>query len=280
MRKVLVLGYGYTGESLSAAAVNSEFEIIGARREVDQIKEDISKVRIDLTDKETFHSIPKDISSIVYMASASKFTKEAYHKIYHKGLKNILEYSKNFINLKRLLFVSSTGVYADRLGGEIDETSERDSRNPPQSELIMGENLLLNNNYNFETSVVRFSGIYGKEREYLIKKVKHGDIDFTDETFTNRIHKKDCGRVLLHLLKINEIKASYIASDDFPATRKEVYTYLAKKLSLPILETKNEIQDPKRYGSKRCINKLLRESGFDFYYPSYKEGYSAIIKDL
>lgn len=280
MQKVLILGYGYTGKSFKVAASSDEFEIIAARRNIDAIEGDVSKLKIDLFDVNTFSDIPKDINAIVYMASAGEFSKEAYHNTYYKGLKNILEYCKNFSKLKRFLFVSSTGVYADRRGGEVDEASIRDSSNPPQLELIRGEDLLLNGNFTFETSVVRFSGIYGKERRYLINKVKSGEVDLSDETYTNRIHEKDCGRVLVHLLKINNINKSYIATDDLPSTRKEVYTYLAEKLNIEVNEAINHTSNSNRYGSKRCLNKILKDSGFEFTYPSFKEGYDEILKDL
>ena len=33
----------------------------------------------------------------------------------------------------------------------------------------------------------------------------------------------------------------------------------------------------RRAGSKRCRNRLLLETGFEFTYPSYREGYASMI---
>jgi hypothetical protein len=67
----------------------------------------------------------------------------------------------------------------------------------------------------------------------------------------------------------------YVGSDDEPATTAEVVTWMSEQLSVtapPAAEATSS--------NKRCRNTLLRETGYQFIYPSYREGYTPIIEDF
>jgi hypothetical protein len=38
--------------------------------------------------------------------------------------------------------------------------------------------------------------------------------------------------------------------------------------------------DPERAGSKRCRNDRLLASGYEFRYPTFREGYTAVLAEL
>jgi hypothetical protein len=67
--------------------------------------------------------------------------------------------------------------------------------------------------------------------------------------------------------------------DNEPAELGEVLRFLAAELGLPqppsgAIEGASE---PSRGGNKRCSNALLRSTGFEFAYPSFREGYRDIL---
>ena len=43
--------------------------------------------------------------------------------------------------------------------------------------------------------------------------------------------------------------------------------------------TPDETADPERGGSKRCRNQRLLASGYEFRYPTFREGYSAVFAE-
>jgi hypothetical protein len=78
----------------------------------------------------------------------------------------------------------------------------------------------------------------------------------------------------------------YLGVDDHPAELGEVQRFLASELGLPQPPSAVEgdsggggvsASGPARGGNKRCSNKLLRSTGFGFAYPTFREGYRAIL---
>ena len=95
-------------------------------------------------------------------------------------------------------------------------------------------------------------------------------------TYTNRIHRDDAASAIVHLAtQVERPEPLYIGADDEPAARAEVLGFLALELGVahpPVADV------PERAGSnKRCRNERLRSTGFEFEYPSYREGYRAVL---
>jgi nucleoside-diphosphate-sugar epimerase len=126
---------------------------------------------------------------------------------------------------------------------------------------------------------VRFSGIYGPGRSRLLSQVQAGKgRPKLPEQWSNRIHADDCGAVLAHLIELLEsnkpIEPIYLASDCEPVTQYDIRQWLAQKLDVSL------IAEAVKLGSiRRCSNRLLLDTGFKFNYPSYKEGYDALIEN-
>ena len=131
--------------------------------------------------------------------------------------------------------------------------------------------------------VVRFSGIYGPGRRSLLNQVLSGSgrVQFP-EKWTNRIHSEDCAAVFLHLIKRyfggKYLDPLYVASDCEPVTQKVVYEWLAKELDINFQKFQ-EGSAIKYKIARRCNNRRLLESGFCFKYPTFREGYRALIKE-
>ena len=131
--------------------------------------------------------------------------------------------------------------------------------------------------------VVRFSGIYGPGREYLLRQAMQSPaIQHTPPYFTNRIHQQDCVGVLAFLLEQRlagkALAQCYLASDDDPAPMWEVMTWLADHLhcSPPVIKA----VDTNAGMNKRCSNARLKALGYQFQYPGYKDGYLELIGAL
>jgi len=68
----------------------------------------------------------------------------------------------------------------------------------------------------------------------------------------------------------------YIGVDSAPVVGIDVLSFLAGELGLPVpmvVETHSG-----RGGDKRLRNQRLLDTGFNFTYPSYREGYRAILE--
>ena len=69
----------------------------------------------------------------------------------------------------------------------------------------------------------------------------------------------------------------YVGVDDLPADRREVVEFLACRLDLPAPEVANVSSRVQGSRGKRCRNNRLRRTGFVFSYPTYREGYAAVL---
>ena len=123
--------------------------------------------------------------------------------------------------------------------------------------------------------MVRFAGIYGPGRTRLIERVRAGDP--CSAAYANRIHRDDCAGVLRHLLRLERPLPLYLAADGEPATQCAVMTWMAERLGLPAPPSADAGDGNL---GKRCRNARLAASGYEFEYPSFREGYGAIIADL
>lgn len=279
-KTTLILGCGDIGMALGQRLKQAGQRVIGVRRNAAALEgSGLEAVSADLGDAPGLAELP-DADVLVYVVSADHFDEEAYRTAYPGGLKAVLaEYVGRGKPPRHVFFVSSTSVYAQQGGEQVDEASPTAPSGFSGQLMREAEQALIE--HELPGTVVRFSGIYGPGRDRLIRQVSEGRIaPASPAMYTNRIHRDDCAGVLAHLIGLalagEPLHELYLASDCEPAPLHEVMTWLAKQLKVEATET---IQSPlRRRASKRCDNARLLESGYVFRYPSYREGYAQVLK--
>ncbi len=186
---------------------------------------------------------------------------------------------------RHIVMASSTRVFAESRGGWVDEGSALAADDPCALEIIAAEQQLLASD--FPASVVRFAGIYGVPGGRLLSRIRGGELcPPTPASYTNRIHRDDCGGFLAHLLLLAEagkrLLPIYIGVDDLPAPRYEVESWLAMEMGLEhsLAVHSTPADNPTRHntaGHKRCRNSALHDSGYQLIYPDYTTGYRALL---
>lgn len=179
----------------------------------------------------------------------------------------------------RILFVSSTRVYAEQEGGWVDEQSPLSESDPSARAIIDAEQLLLAGSC--PASVVRCSGIYGDPHGRLLSRIAGGHLCPPEPvSFSNRIHRDDVAGFLVHLLCRDdaggELAPVYNATDDAPAPQYEVEHWLAQRLGLAAEDLQYDAQRMVA-GHKRCRNERLHASGYALAYPDYRAGYAQVL---
>lgn len=270
--RILVAGYGALGKAMLKQAPHCRWFSINRSHQSGAAVH----IRADLLDES--HYLPKEpIDFIIYTATPGQRTPEAYRKTYIEGLQRLLIQLKGR-TLKRFIFVSSTSVYGQNQGEQIDESSPAEGAHFSGEMIAEGECLLAESGVDY--TIVRFGGIYGPGREALLRMVKRGvQLVNNPAPFTNRIHEDDCAGVLLHLMaqaQVGAVESIYNAVDDDGADKAQVYQFIEQQLGLT---GRVELlsQRPDDLG-KRCINLRLKQTGYQFIYPSYREGYGELIR--
>ena len=277
MAKVLIAGCGDVGSALGLRLRAAGHQVFGLRRNVDALPAGITPVAADLDDPASLReAIPGELDQLVYTAAASGFEDGAYRRAYVTGVDNVLAVVDRR-RLARVLFVSSTGVYAQDDGTWVDEASPSRPGRFSGKRLLEGEARIAA--CGVSSASVRFGGIYGPGRNRLLRNVRAGEACSEEPVpWTNRIHRDDCAGVLEHLLTLNEIEPIYVGVDNEPAPQCAVMDWLAAQMGCPpVPRSAGGGAGRRRGGNKRCSNARLLASGYRFRFPTYREGYAAVL---
>lgn len=232
---------------------------------------------MDVLRPESYPAALGDATCVVYCVSADAFTPEGYRDAYVDGLARVIEAASRGA-ARRLIFVSSTGVYGQDDGSQVDEASPAEPRGFSGRVILEGEALLAA--APFEATTIRFSGIYGPGRDRLVRLVREGTpVSLKSRAaVTNRIHRDDCARALVHLVGRAAVAPLYLGSDEAPTAMGEILDWIAERLGVaPPPVGEDPAQVSQRGGNKRISSARLRGDGFSFLYPTYREGFAAIL---
>ena len=282
MARVLIAGCGYTGIALGTQLASEGHSVWGLRRRPELLPATIRPLKADLCDPGSLTLIPPKLDYVFYTAAAERADDAAYQAAYVIGIRNLLDHLfETHQPLRRMFFTSSTAVYAQTGGEWVDETSETAPREFSGRRLLEGEELLLRSS--FGATVVRLAGIYGPGRTRLIDQVRRGEVvcPTVEPRYTNRIHRDDCAGVLQHLMRLSSPETLYLGVDNEPADQAEVLRWLARQLGSP--SPRSESRTPsgrESQSNKRCRNSRLLQSGYSFRYPTFREGYKAMLAEM
>ena len=179
--------------------------------------------------------------------------------------------NKNRPNIKRMIYISSTGVYPKRNGLWHEASEFEPDTNSGKLRLITEKTL----GSFFNLNVVRPGGIYGYGRgiDVRLKSGKHITVSGTP---VHRIHVKDLAGIVFHLLK-NPESASCINAVDFdPKPSWNVAHWLVQNredLSEDMLQDIPDSSASVPGNSERLIsNQSLIELGITLKFPTFREG--------
>lgn len=274
--RVLIAGCGFVGSELARGLCTAGHSVWGLARSQPELPAGATWVSADLTDNASLAQLPA-VDYVVFCASAGESSDERYRAVYVEGLSNIVAaYSTR--PPRRLAFVSSTAVYHQNDGGWVNEASPTEPRHFSGIRTLQAEQVALS--APFPAVVLRCAGIYGPKRTRLIDNVRSGAarIGSGSPRFTNRIHRDDVAGALMHLLFHPSPDPVYVGVDEDPASEQAVYTYLADLLGVPPPGTGPSEGSHRAAGNKRCDGSRLRASGYSFRFPSFRQGYAAMLK--
>jgi nucleoside-diphosphate-sugar epimerase len=279
---VLLAGCGDLGTRLGLRLAAAGWSVHGLRRSVGQLPAAILPVPGDLEADACPAAWPAgQLDYLVYCASANSSDEAGYRAAYVDGLRRVLGWlAQHGQRPKRLLFVSSSSVYGQQHGEWVDETSPVEADGYSGRVMRAAEQLTLSSA--IPSSVVRLTGLYGPGRQWLLNQVRQGySVAVEPPLYGNRIHIDDAAGLLAFLLQADArgvaLDDCYIGVDDQPAALHEVVAWLREQLGVSHWAEQATVR---RASSKRCSNARARALGWTPQYPSYREGYAAILREF
>jgi nucleoside-diphosphate-sugar epimerase len=282
MANILIAGCGDIGIRLVCLLNRHNHRVTGIKRHPPEyLDESIHWYQADLTQASSLSELPLNFDEVVFMPTPGQRSTASYQAVYDTALENLLKHFEKAERSPHWFFVSSTSVYGQSNGEWIDEDSLTEA-NSISGQLIRRAELRLLSDLP-ETTIVRFSGIYGPGREYLLNSARSTPEIMRDPPYyTNRIHQDDCAAVLDFLiglrLKGQKLATCYLASDDNPAPQWEVVSWMTDQLGCHPPAVKPPSTPPDL--NKRCDNKRLKALGYRFIYPDYRNGYLPMIQKI
>lgn len=276
---ILLAGCGDLGTEAGLRFRALGHRVVGWRRSPAKLPPAIEGAAADLS-APSLPRVPADTTAVVIAVAAASPTEGAYRSAYVDGLSHVLDaLERDGVRPRRVLFVSSTAVYGDAGGGWVDEGTPPRAGGFSGRVLLEAEQLLQARFRGKATTAtsLRLGGIYGPGRTRLIGQVRGGTaVVPEDARYTNRIHRDDAAAAVVHLATMPAEPAPvYVGVDNDPADLGTVLRFLAQELGLA--EPPVGDAGPARGGNKRCRNELLRSTGFEFAFPSFREGYRDIL---
>jgi nucleoside-diphosphate-sugar epimerase len=271
---VVIAGCGDLGTEAGLGFAALGHPVIGLRRRAERLPAPLTGRSVDL--RHEVPAIPADTGVVVVAVAAGSRQVEEYRATYVDGLRNVLDGIDASAADPRVLVVSSTAVYDVDDGRVVTEETPAVGGTPTAGVLVEAETLLRARAPG--AVLVRLSGIYGPGRERLVTQVREGSARLAPGTspHTNRIHRDDAAAALVHLASLADPAPLYLGTDDEPSRLDDVLRFLADELGLP--EPGSGDGDARQAGGdKRLSNALLRSTGWEPRYPTFREGYRAVL---
>ncbi|NHN42271.1 NAD-dependent epimerase/dehydratase family protein [Halorubellus sp. JP-L1] len=291
--RIVVLGCGYVGIELGRQLVDRGHDVVGVRRStggVDAIEHaGFDGVRGDLTDPDDVADLP-DADALVFAASSGGRGADAAREVYVDGLQTALgEYATREDAPRRIVYTSSTGVFGDHDGDWVDETTPIGPTTAKTRVLASAEAVALaaDRLYGIDGTVARFAGLYGPDR-YRLSRYVDGPVT---EGYLNMVHRDDAAGAVRYLLETDRGRGDVVhVADDEPVAKWTFADWLADECgeSAPEKVTTSErladgdlsaAAERRIRAEKRVDNARLRDLGYEFRFPTFREGYERAVDD-
>jgi nucleoside-diphosphate-sugar epimerase len=258
----VIAGAGDVGGRVAIALCNAMHEVVSISRSGREMPVGIRSIAADLNTGSGLTNLPQQADSLVFCVAPDERTADAYRRLYVDGLQRLLAQCQ----FRRVIFVSSTAVYAQDAGEWIDEQSPAMSETFNGATLREAESLC---RVHEQGIALRLTGIYGPGRNWMLRRAQSGEVGRSH--CTNRIHVDDAVAAIVHVAGLATPNKLYCVNDDEPALESDVLAWLRD----PVIKT-TATTDSGTTG-RRVRNDLLKTTGWQPVYSSYREGYRQLL---
>ena len=266
MTQISILGCGWLGFPLAKALVHDGFLVKGSTTSTEKVSilksAGIEPFIVQLEEEKISESVADFLanSQILIVNIPPKLRGNSTENFVAK-IATLLPFIEKS-TVEKVLFVSSTSVY-----GEDNDLITEDTPLNPDTEggrqLVIVESLLQKNTH-FKTTILRFGGLIGEDRNPVRFLSGRENIENPDAPI-NLIHQDDCIGSIEKIIALNSWDKTFNAVAPFHPSRKEYYTQKATELNLALPKfaiANNTI------GKTICSDKLIQELNYCFLKPN------------
>ena len=247
---------------------------------INTIRYDLDQPSVELQDRQNFDPQSFKQANIFYFAPPPRIGE------CDTRLQNFLKKVKD--QPKKIVLISTTGVYGDSQGAWIDESFPLTPNAERAKRRVHAETLLSQwaKQYQKESVILRVPGIYAADRLPLARIKKGLPIVQTSEAgWTNRIHADDLAYIAQQAMKLTPPSPIYNISDGSPSTMTDYFNQVADYAGLtrpPQISMQEAVKTLSAgmvsylQESRRISNqKMLTELNIMLRYPTLASGLKA-----
>lgn len=280
----LIFGCGYLGLRVARLWISRGDTVFAITRSSERAAilaaEGIRPIVADLLGADQI-PVPPELTTVLFAVGYDRGSSRTIQDVYAGGIARALISTP--LGIERFLYISSTGVYGNVAGQEVDEDTPCQPTRDGGKASLAAEEALAASPFGSRAVVVRLAGIYGPGRIPRAADLLAGKpIDAPARGWMNLIHVEDAARIVLLAEERAAVPRTYVVSDGQPVVRAEYYAELARLLGAP----PPQFVDPpvgspagQRAASDKRVNprRMFEELRPSLLYSSYREGLSAIV---
>lgn len=300
---------GFIGMELVKVLAREGYEVTGLVRKEEKAQQfkkmGIDVIVADITKKDELWKAPIRAEAIFHLAASRSSERENVYQVNVEGTRNLVDRCLKE-NVKVFVYASSVAVYGDKRGRMVDEDSPINPDMDYSWSKVKAERILLNaySEYGFPATILRLAWVYGHP---LIEAVKKGAIRLIGrrDRWFGFVHIADAVRALKMAAEKTSHGEIFTVADDEPVTFKGFFYFLADTLLLPrpkhLSETamrivsslpmsmrriimgdsfpSSDVMKILTYSTKFSNAKIKRKLGFEFTYPTYRQGILQFLRE-
>jgi nucleoside-diphosphate-sugar epimerase len=277
----LIFGCGYLGRRVAAHWAAQGLRVFATTRSPAKAAElsrmGVEPILCDVLNRDSLSGLPQ-VGVVLYCIGHDRSTGRPMRDVYVNGLENVLA---TLPSPRRLIYVSSTSVYGQQQGEEVDETAAAEPVDESGRVVLAAEALVRGR---FPSAIVlRFAGIYGPGRLLRQQLIEQGEPIVGDpERWLNLVHVDDGVTTVLAAEENGRFGGTYNVADDRPVHRRDFYAALARLIGAPtprfVVPAPGSPLPNHERANRRIRNRLLREElRVTLRFPTYETGLPASI---
>lgn len=260
---ISILGCGWLGMPLAQHFIKRGWPVKGSVTSADKLellrRGGILPFRIVVSDTEVIMDDPDFFHADVLVISIPPARTDDVEQVFPSQIRRLIPFIHH-AGIQKVIFISSTSVYPEHN----QVAREEDQQLPDKSSgraLLEAENLL-KEQLTFKTTIVRFGGLIGLNRNparFLLKSSQP-----IEDAPVNLIHQDDCIAIITGIIEQDVWGETLNACCPEHPLKKDFYTRAALKTGYAI---PNMTEQRKAY---KIVDsgKLIRRLNYEFIYPN------------
>ena len=283
----LIFGCGYLGFRVAMIWTQAGEDVYAVTRSDSRAEQwrqaGILPIVGDITEPNSFGELPT-ADQVLFAVGFDKSTGLPMRDTYVGGLQFVLDRIPSPV--RQFIYISSTGVYGQKNGEWVDETSDCRPTREGGRVCLEAEELLRNHHTIGPCSaILRMAGIYGPGRVPRLDAIRAGQPIAVAQGHLNLIHVDDAAGAVVSAAQTARLPVLLNISDGRPVLRRE---YLAKVAELAgstsfefVPAAADSDQERRASADKRVSNRRMRtELQFEPRYANYEQGLAAIFAQM